>query len=410
MQVFTVAEHKFLEEDSKAEIKKLGLELCTNSEQTQFLNLKTDYSVGYFIGVDWLKTNECALMVTPKIKHLDCLKMFIDCFNYPEIAPFLKDIYEIKFKEPSITLETNPFELTPLIVFHFLNTVKSIVKKGLKKDYIRIEDNLNSKIKGKIIFNKSLKINNFKGRLDRNYCNFQEYSVDCIENRFLKKALIFVKSYLQRHYKNEVNLLNTLNYCISAFSEVTEEVEINKIKSFKINPLFKEYAEGLKLAKMVLQQFSYNISETTALSKTKIPPFYINMPLLFELYTYGKLKKQFGKSILFQVKGKYGNVDFLDIERKIVIDTKYILLYNEEKYEIDNVRQLSGYARDKGILKKLELNDTGKIVDCLIIYPSNKGIENEDFDFSKSGLEKETIKQFEQFYKVGIKLPTKSSS
>ena len=171
MQVFTVAEHKFLEEDSKAEIKKLGLELCTNSEQTQFLNLKTDYSVGYFIGVDWLKTNECALMVTPKIKHLDCLKMFIDCFNYPEIAPFLKDIYEIKFKEPSITLETNPFELTPLIVFHFLNTVKSIVKKGLKKDYIRIEDNLNSKIKGKIIFNKSLKINNFKGRLDRNYCN-----------------------------------------------------------------------------------------------------------------------------------------------------------------------------------------------------------------------------------------------
>lgn len=411
MQSLTIVEHSFFDDADKETIKALGLELCaiSDDETKDYLNLKNNFQVGYFIGLDWLAPKEVAIMVKPKVANLDYLKMFMECFNYPEMAAHLKDIYKIKFHEPTITLDTNPFELTPLLVFHFMNTVKNIAKKGLKKDYIRKEDNLQSKIKGKILFSKSLKMNNFKGRIDRNYCNFQEYSLDCIENKVLKKALIFVKSYLQKHYRNETKLLNSLNYCLSAFSEVSEEIDISKIKHFKINSLYKEYAEGLKLAKMVLQAFSYNITETTKQKQNNVPPFYINMPLLFELYIYGKLKKQFGKSIIFQANGKYGNADFLDTERKIIIDTKYKMIYNEEKYEIENIRQLSAYARDKGILKKLNLadSDKGKIVDCLIIYPLETEDKDLKFNFSKENLEKNEIKQFEQFYKIGVGLPIK---
>lgn len=407
MQLLTTEEHKIFGEKEQGLIQTLELNLCetNDSETAAFLNLSKNFQVGYFIGLDWLQSKELAIMVNPKIADLDYLKMFMECFSCPEIASHLSEIYKIKFNEPPIELKTTNFELTPLLVFHFLNTAKNIVKKGLKKDYVRKEDNLQSKIKGKIVFGKSLKMNNFKGRIDRNYCNFQEYSLDCIENKVLKKALIFVKSYLQKHYRNETNMMNTLNYCLSAFSEVNEIIESNKIKQFKINPLYKEYAEGLVLAKMVLQQFSYNITETSKEKKDKVPPFYINMALLFELYVYGKLKKQYGSAIIYQAKGKYGNADFLDIERKIIIDTKYKMLYEEEKYEIENIRQLSAYARDKGILNKLKLDETekGKIVDCLIIFPSQSSLSD-----SLNLTEKNGINQFEQFYKIGIKLPTKS--
>ncbi|MEM8568972.1 MAG: hypothetical protein AAGF85_21110, partial [Bacteroidota bacterium] len=67
-------------------------------------------------------------------------------------------------------------------------------------------------------------------------------------------------------------------------------------------------------------------------------------------------------------------------------------------------RQLSGYGRDKKILKLLgvdEENIGSTVVNSTIIYP--------DFDsdhvLTDSGLSTYPIKQFTKFYKVGISLP-----
>lgn len=405
MKILQIKEHKTFESEEDREIlKSLSLDFSCEKGEVKFLKLNTNFETSYFIGVDWLKSEHCALMVSPKIEGLNYLQMFMTCFNNPEISGELKRIYKINFDDKPIVLETNPFELTPLIVIHFLNVVREIVKKGLKKDYIRIEDNLQSKIKGKIVFSKSLKLNNFKGRTDRNYCNFQEYSIDCFENRLLKKALNFVQFYLNKHYKTQKNLLNTLNYVFSAFSDVSDDIDLNKIKQFKINALYKEYAEGLRLAKMVLQKFSYSIIETNKKDDNKIPPFYIDMSLLFELYVYSKLKQEFEKNIIYQAGGKYGDTDFLKLDEKLIIDTKYKPQYKKDKYyDIDDIRQLSGYARDNGILKKLKLENIHTVIDCVIIYPDN----DSKINFEGRNLKEKGIYQFLEFYKCGIKLPIK---
>ena len=84
----------------------------------------------------------------------------------------------------------------------------------------------------------------------------------------------------------------------------------------------------------------------------------------------------------------------------------------QENYEIDDIRQLSGYARDKGILKKLNISENemlNTVVPCLIIYP-NQDSNNSNFeDFGDKLIEDKktkTINEFTKFYKIGIKLPT----
>jgi 5-methylcytosine-specific restriction enzyme subunit McrC len=96
-------------------------------------------------------------------------------------------------------------------------------------------------------------------------------------------------------------------------------------------------------------------------------------------------------------------VDFLKLDEKLIIDTKYKSCYSKNEYNIEDIRQLSGYARDKGVLKKLRIDDE-KVVDCVIIYPDNS--KSESFEDRQLKNEEE-INSFTKFYKCGIKLPLK---
>ena len=125
--------------------------------------------------------------------------MFMECLNHAKISHEIsknrngEPIYKIDSDQKAIPLPTSDFEITPLLIIHFIKVLEKIVKRGLKRDYIRIEENLSSKIKGKIMFSQYLKKNVMQGRNDRVYCRYQDYSVDCLENQILKKLLFFVK-------------------------------------------------------------------------------------------------------------------------------------------------------------------------------------------------------------------------
>jgi len=401
-RIYETREHLPFEGDELEELKSLELDFSSDSEEIKYLGLSSDYQPQYYIGIDWLKENQHAIQVNPKIKGIDYLQMFIHCFNCPDINSKLSKIYKISFYRKPIEIESTPFEITPLLIVHFLNIMKGLVKKGLKKDYIFVEENLSSKLKGKLLLNQNVKQNIIKGRSDQNYSRYQEYSIDCIENRILKRTLQFVRLYILKHYSKQKDLASILNFCNSAFENVSIDVEIKGIWKIRINPLYKEYTEALSLAKMILQRFSYSLKEINNATDNKIPPFYIDMSLLFECYVLSKLKEKYGKQIFYQVGGRYGNVDFMKIDDKMIIDTKYKLIYNQEQYEIENIRQLSAYARDKKILEKLSV-DESTVVDCLIIYPNAKS----DIDFINRELKEEEITQFSKFYKIGIRLPEK---
>jgi len=402
-KIHVTKEHHQFSGEALEDLINLKLEFSPTPEDVKFLGLSSTFQASYYVGIDWLnEKHDHAIQVNPKIERLDYFKMFSHCFNSPEINPEISKIYKIFFDSEPIKIESTPFEITPLLIVHFLNVMKTLVKKGLKKDYILLEENLSSKLKGKLLFNSNFKQNITKGRSDKNYCRYQEYSVNCIENQILKKALNFVRLFLVKNSEKYGGLSFTLNYCYSALEKVSDEVDIKRVQQVKINPLYKEYFEALRLAKMIFRRFSYSLKEVTNATDNKIPPFYIDMSLLFECYVLSKLKEKYGKEILYQVSGKYGITDFLKKDDKMIIDTKYKLIYNQGQYEIENIRQISAYARDKGILSKLSVDDD-TVVDCLIIYPNKYS----DKDFMNRDLKENEIPQFSKFYKTGICLPLK---
>jgi len=379
-----------------------------NNCPEKYLGLsKNDLSTSYYIGCKWLIEGEYAIVVEPKINNIDYLTMFLHCFSSPITSDILSKIYKIDINSPRIRLPAKTFELTPFIIIHFLNLLKKIVKKGLKKDYVWVEENLSSKIKGKVLLSNNIKHNIIRARADRNYCKYQEYSFNCIENKILKKALNFVSSYIKHNFSGNKDLINLLYFNKKVFDYIEDyEVTANSFKLVKINNLYREYNEALEVAKMIFKRFDYSINQTTA-KEAEFPPFHIDMSLLFEIYTYSLLHQTYGNEIKYQYHGKYGEIDFLNVKNRTIIDTKYKEKYIN-KYDINDIRQLSGYSRDINVIKKVgfDINKEVPVLDCVIVYPdqnngSNK-IGKETFIASDKKIE-----QFYRFYKYGIKLPKK---
>lgn len=369
----------------------------------------------YYVGIDWLKKNETAIYVAPKLneetKETDYFKMLFSCMKHPEIAGYSQDLCEIKFDEPYIEINQKQDLITPLLMIRYLQVLKSVVRKGLKKSYYRVEQNLSSKIKGKVLVSKTLKKNILRNRPNKTICNFEVYGIDSIENKILKCALKFVEFYLAKYRQFSDCFLPLLSFCKPAFYEVDDSFfDLNSIKKIKINAFFKEYKEALDLAEMIIKRFGYNIREMDK-KVVRVPPFWIDMPKLFELYVLGLLKEQYGSKIQFQAKGNYGEPDFLLIteSEKMVIDTKYKRIYqNNDEYQnrfnSDDIRQICGYARDRKILKRLGYTDEDMqdiVVDCLIIYPDQNSSE-----ILPKNLKVHSIDQFTKFYKIPVKLPT----
>lgn len=405
IEIIEAKEHEEIEvnDECKKKLEKLFKE---SKKFHSYLKLNKEFKVGYIIGIEWL-TNEFVLVVEPKIENLNYLSMFLECLKHPVVLNEInKDndekVYEIFLDEKPIDLETTRLEITPLLIVHFLYVVRSIVKKGLMKRYVKVQENLTNKIKGKILISPSIKYNHLKNRSNKNYCEYYNFTIDCPENRIIKKALLFANNYLIRYQiSTNSDPLPIINQCLSAFSLVSEEVDINTIKSIKVNSFFKEYKDGLTLAKMILKYFGYSIHNIES-KKHSIPPFYINMPKLFELFVYSKLIEYKNENIVYQPQGNYGQPDFIDRNNKIIIDTKYKENYSVS-YDIEDIRQLSGYARDEKILKKLNNNSNENVVKCLIIYPDVNGNDTMKNDWFSN-----KIDGFLQFYKYDLKLPTYS--
>ena len=287
-------------------------------KKEQGFELKADYC----IGLDWLGNTGRYLYVEPKlntktakifdaisdseeeilkddsknipsdIKELDYLKMLLQVTNVPESNNELKGLVQIDWVAKPIEIQQKDDKLTPFLVVQYLQLVKAIVKKGLKKNYYKVQENLNNRVKGKILVGQHIKQNVFKNRFTNTFCEYQQFGEDHAENRFLKKVLQFASSYIENHkdlFGNKyTDLQHTINYCRPAFEHISNQVNDYELKHIKHNPFYKDYATAVDLGKKILKRFAYNITQTTN-DKVATPPFWIDMPRLFELYAYSKM-------------------------------------------------------------------------------------------------------------------------
>lgn len=210
-------------------------------------------------------------------------------------------------------------------------------------------------------------------------------------------------------------LLQLIRYIQPAFEQVSDEVDIRKARNFRSNPLFREYDQALRLALLILRRYSYTLSRTTE-QQVLTPPFWIDMSKLFELYVYKKLREVFpGKrEVIYHRKFGRQEPDFLLCAEKdgqtyrFVIDAKYKPRYENGAVNIEDVRQVSGYARLEKVYDALKMKDHSRILDCLIIYSNPDCAPGLNFTVDDTGEDPGKIrkeKSYVHFYKLGIRLP-----
>lgn len=410
---------------------------------------------GYFIGLDWLADSGRYIQVEPKIniangenfelclnadaeseifekafskdssteisRDLDYLKMLMDVMAFSVSAKEVKNLINIDWNAAKINIDSKDDRLTPFLIIQFLQLLKAIVKKGLKKSYYKIQENLSSKIKGKILVGQHVKKNVLKNRFTNIFCEYQVFGEDNYENRSLNKAFTFVRSYVNNNkayfFSNACDIEQIVDYCRPSFEYIGTSVELHQLKNIKTNPFFKEYKDCIKIGQQILKRFAYNISQT-ADQKIATPPFWIDMPRLFELYIYEKmLKANEGKSAKIKYQfSTYGNaLDILIKQGKdsMVIDAKYKLHYKHGEVHAD-MRQVAGYARLTQVLNELAYNNDDFVRDavlpCLIIYPDVKNGIDLEKNLSAFNIENllnsdRKIKAYSEIYKLGVKLP-----
>ena len=161
-KVFTLEEHEQFKPEHLPYIASLGLDFVeTDYEGTpRYLGITPDFKASYYIGADWL-TDNTAVIVTPKMHDIDHISMFVTALKFAHSSSYFSKFYGIDFSKPKIESEKLDGILTPLMLIHFLSVIQKLLEKGLKKGYVSREENLQTKIKGKVILTLAVQNDDF---------------------------------------------------------------------------------------------------------------------------------------------------------------------------------------------------------------------------------------------------------
>lgn len=335
----------------------------------------------YYIGLDQFSKLKLNVYVEPKLNdgtlQLDYISMLLEALKAPENFDHLDGLIETKLEEEWIEIQSDlkPI-LTPFLIAQFLAVVQNLVKKGLKKSYYTVQENLNSRVKGKILVGDQIKHNLLKNRLTKTICQYQEFGFNTEVNQFLKHVLSVIPNLLANFNQNQQfnQLQEVLNYCKGGFYQVNNNV-FKKIKHHENNPFYRNYNQVIQLGNQILAMQDYNISSQNQQQTTKHPRFWIDMSKLFELYVFQQLKEKYPKNGEVQYHKKFNKQEpdfILNIKDgiKAVVDAKYKPRYKSGNPSMEDARQLAGYTRLNSVYRELGINDD-QVIPAYFIYPAN---------------------------------------
>lgn len=220
-------------------------------------------------------------------------------------------------------------------ILDFVNKAKKVCEKNLKKQSQKVEENLNCKVKGRILVQKQIKYNLSKGQNQKVYCSYNKMTEDIRENQIVKYAL-----YLCKNHEIGDALGEDIRFCMNTLTNVPlKKCNISDFIGLKNNGVFRQYKEALAAAKKIIKRYSVSelddqlekvtgtsektventpiagTSESKAhLTSGEVVPYFIDMNLLFEYYCRAIFKKaieEFNK----REKAKETGIKF-DLERK----------------------------------------------------------------------------------------------
>ncbi|MBL1220298.1 hypothetical protein JET18_05580 [Chryseobacterium sp. L7] len=375
----TYFDHDILQEIIYFDIheKRRCIEILLKKE-TEDHQYACSISSSYFIGLDRLPGFGFSVYIEPKLNNanqqINYIEMLLEALKEPENFEHLDNLVTTKLNDEWIEIENHlqPV-LTPFLIAQFLSVTKSIMKKGLKKSYYDVEENLNNKIKGKIMVGQQIRENLLKNRLTKTACKFQNFGYDIEVNQFLKYVMSRISSSLDTYHSIKDSLSPIMKYCMGGFQQVSHK-SFTSLKYKEKNPFYKNYNLAVNLGNQILALQDYNISRKSNKEKCTHPPFWIDMSKLFELYVYRQLREKFPGKGEVKYHNKYNRqeLDFIinSQDTKAVVDAKYKPRYRNGNPSMEDARQLAGYTRLRKVYDELGISDD-QLIPAYFIYPEN---------------------------------------
>ena len=270
-------------------------------------------------------------------------------------AVFIKMLRTLKnfpFKSSNLaSLKTQNLPLLEIFISMFLCELEVLVKKGIKSDYVALEENLNF-LKGKLNINEQIKRNSIhKGRF---YVGYSEFLSDIKINRIIKTTLksLYKKS---NSSKNQQKIRELL----FIFDEVSEcEDYKNFFAKLVINRQVKHYEQTLLWCKIFLLNNSFTPHKGDDLAFALL----FDMNALFESYVGNFIKKSFPDTIL-QHSEKHLVEDpksfklrpDIFLKGKFIADTKWKIISSRDDISQADLYQLYAYGKKHPCDGKLHL-------------------------------------------------------
>ena len=200
------------------------------------------------------------------------------------LIDMLKTLRDTPYK----TLQTSNVNIEKMNIFEifirmFIDEVFFIVKRGLKCSYESIEENATF-FKGKMKFSQQIKYNH--SHKERNFVEYDAFTVNRPENRLLKATLL----YLYKHSTSSKNR-NDIKILLNSFGEIEASVDYKTDFSKYIpDRNMKDYSTALLWSKVFLMGKSFTSFAGSEVAVALLFP----METLFESYIAALLKKELG--------------------------------------------------------------------------------------------------------------------
>lgn len=197
------------------------------------------------------------------------------------LIKMLKTLKDSPFKESHFaTLKTQNLPLLEVFILMFLNELESLIKKGLKSDYIIQEENRKF-LKGKLLFNENLKYN--FAHKERFFTSSDEFSQNIAPNRIIKSTLeVLSKQNLSSKTASKLTQIRFIVADIPPSRKITKDFnQCQNMRSFKHYMLLLQWCEIFLKCK----SFSAYSGDSKAFA------LLFDMNKLFESFVASEIKK-----------------------------------------------------------------------------------------------------------------------
>ena len=285
------------------------------------------------------------------------------------LIKMLKSLKNFPAKSSNLAnLKTQNLPLLEIFISMFLCELEALVKKGIKSDYVALEENLKF-LKGKLNINEQIKRNSI--HKERFYVEYSEFLSDIKINQIIKTTLKFL--YKKSNSSKNQQKIRELLFIFDDVSTCSDYK--NFFANYTISRQVKHYEQTLLWCKIFLLGNSFTPHKGDDLAFALL----FDMNILFESYVGNFIKKKlpdtrlqhYGKHLIENPRGFALKPDIFlrRDEQNLIADTKWKIVKSRDDISQADLYQLYAYG------KKYECGE------LYLICPKMDGVEQEPMKF-----------------------------